>query len=87
MHIINGWPNTALKVVSKAQIPANQWVHVAVTYDGSRKASGLHIYINGVAQEKNIENDKLDASTIQLRRCFALASDRMRLHSPVRFRI
>jgi hypothetical protein len=72
MHIINGWPNTALKVVSKAQIPANQWVHVAVTYDGSRKASGLQIYINGAVQQKNIENDKLDASTIRTPTAFRI---------------
>lgn len=61
MHVVNAWPDNALKVVSKAQIPANEWVHVAVTYDGSRKASGLQIYINGAVQEKNIENDRLSA--------------------------
>ena len=65
MHIVNAWPDKALKVVSKAQVPANEWVHVAVTYDGSRKASGLQVYINGAVQEKNIENDKLDGSTIR----------------------
>jgi cytochrome c553 len=65
MHLINAWPQTGLKAVSKAQIPANEWVHVAVTYDGSRKASGLQIYINGVVQEKNVENDTLDGSTIR----------------------
>jgi hypothetical protein len=65
MHLINAWPDIGLKVVSKAQVPANQWVHVAVTYDGSRKASGVSIYINGAAQEKNVENDKLDASSVR----------------------
>lgn len=65
MHIINNWPEKGLKVVSKAQIPSNEWVHVAVTYDGSRNASGLQIYINGVVQEKNVENNKLDTSTIR----------------------
>jgi hypothetical protein len=65
MHIISNWPDKGMKVVSKAQVPANEWVHVAVTYDGSRKASGLQVYINGAVQEKNIENDKLDDSTIR----------------------
>ncbi len=36
-----------------------------MTYDGSRKASGLQVYINGAVQEKNVENDKLDESTIR----------------------
>jgi hypothetical protein len=65
MHLISSWPSNGLKVVSKAQVPANQWVHVAVTYDGSRKASGVSIYINGAVQEKNVENDKLDASSVR----------------------
>ena len=65
MHIINSWPDKGLKAVSKEQVAANEWVHVAVTYDGSRKASGLQIYINGAVQEKNVENDTLDDSTIR----------------------
>ncbi len=65
MHMISAWPEQGMKAVSKAQVPANEWVHVAVTYDGSRKASGVQIFINGAVQEKNIENDKLDGSTIR----------------------
>ena len=65
MHIISAWPEQGMKAVSTAQVPANEWVHVAVTYDGSRKASGIQIFINGAVQEKNIENDKLDGSTIR----------------------
>lgn len=63
MHLIHSWPDKALKVVSKTQVPANEWVHVTVTYDGSRKASGVQIYINGAAQERNVENDRLDESS------------------------
>ncbi len=59
MHIINSWPAAGLKVVSRAQVPANQWVHVAVTYDGSQKAAGIKIYYNGKPQQTNVENDKL----------------------------
>jgi hypothetical protein len=65
MHIINNWPDKGLKVVSRNQVPANEWVHVAVTYDGSRKASGLQVYINGAVQEVNVENDTLDDGSIR----------------------
>ena len=65
MHIISAWPEQGMKAVSKAQVPTNEWVHVTVTYDGSRKASGIQIFINGAVQEKNVENDKLDGSTIR----------------------
>ncbi len=59
MHIINSWPEAGLKVVSRAQVPANKWVHVAVTYDGSQKAAGIKIYYDGKPQQTNVENDKL----------------------------
>ena len=65
MHMVSAWPDKGLKLVSREQFPANEWVHVAVTYDGSRKAAGIQLYINGKAQEKNIENDSLDASEIR----------------------
>ncbi len=74
MHIVSAWPEQGMKVVSKAQVPANEWVHVAVTYDGSRKASGIQVFINGVVQEKNVENDKLDRSTIRTETPWKLAS-------------
>ena len=62
MHIIDSWPENALKVVGRAQIPANKWVHVAVSYNGSGKASGVKVYYNGKPQKTNIENDKLKGS-------------------------
>lgn len=62
-HLISAWPDKGLKVVSATQIPADQWTHVIVTYDGSTKAAGVKVYYNGVAQNVSIENDKLDGPT------------------------
>ena len=61
-HIINSWSGDALKVVSKAQVTGNEWTHVAVTYNGSKTAAGVKIYINGTAQETNVESDTLKSS-------------------------
>lgn len=58
-HIVSEWPENALKVVGKAQIPANQWVHVTVSYDGTGKAAGVKVYYDGKPQETLIENDRL----------------------------
>jgi hypothetical protein len=49
-HIIHKWPGDALKVTAQKPLPAGQWQHVCVTYDGSGKAAGVKIYINGVEQ-------------------------------------
>ncbi len=59
MHIVNKWSDNALKVVGKSQIKANEWVHVAVTYDGSGKAAGVKVYYNGQPQPTQIESDTL----------------------------
>jgi hypothetical protein len=58
-HLIDKWPDNAIKVLSRDQVPADQWVHVAITYDGSRKAAGVHVYINGQAQPTNVLADSL----------------------------
>ncbi len=58
-HIINAWPQDGLKVVGKAQIPGNEWTHVAVSYDGTAKAAGVKVFYNGQPQETLVENDKL----------------------------
>ncbi|MDB5390348.1 MAG: Planctomycete cytochrome [Planctomycetaceae bacterium] len=62
MHLVNKWPEDALKAVGKNQIPANEWTHVCVSYDGSGKAAGLKIFYNGQPQETLVENDKLKST-------------------------
>jgi len=59
MHIINQWPDNALKVTSKTSLPANQWAHVFATYDGSGRAAGVKLYINGALQPTDVYTDKL----------------------------
>ncbi|MCI0740704.1 MAG: DUF1553 domain-containing protein [Gemmataceae bacterium] len=59
MHIINAWPDDALKVTSKTPLQPNQWYHVLVTYDGSGKAAGVKVYFNGALQALDVFTDKL----------------------------
>ncbi|MFO0908076.1 MAG: DUF1553 domain-containing protein [Isosphaeraceae bacterium] len=61
-HIISKWPTDAIKVVARDPLPLGDWAHVAVTYDGSAKASGVHIYINGREQPLDVANDNLKSS-------------------------
>ena len=53
------WPGNALKVVTKAVLPVNTWVHVTVTYDGSSRAAGLRIYLDGQPAERDVVRDGL----------------------------
>lgn len=45
------WPGNSLKVISKTKIEAGSWTHLTATYDGSSRADGVHVYINGVRTE------------------------------------
>jgi hypothetical protein len=41
------WLDDGVRVETEETVPLNQWSHVALTYDGSRLASGVHLYLNG----------------------------------------
>ncbi|PYK97543.1 MAG: hypothetical protein DME19_15905, partial [Verrucomicrobia bacterium] len=53
------WPGNSIKVRSKAAIPPNEWVHVAFTYDGSSRAAGVRVFLNGAPVEVEVVRDKL----------------------------
>jgi hypothetical protein len=59
IHLIHEWPQNALKVVSKTMLPKGEWSHVAITYDGSAKPGGIHIYVDGRATGQDVEQDSL----------------------------
>jgi len=58
-HLIHEWNTDAIQVTTAASIPRNQWHHILVTYDGSSKASGVRIYLDGKAQAVKIGHDSL----------------------------
>jgi mono/diheme cytochrome c family protein len=62
MHLINKWPENALKAVSQKRLTENQWHHVAITYDGTSKIEGIKIFINGEQSGTNIQSRMLSES-------------------------
>ncbi len=58
-HLIHRWPLNGIRVVTRKQIQANTWHHVLVTYDGSGKAAGVSLYLDGQRQPVEIQNDTL----------------------------
>jgi hypothetical protein len=49
-HIIHKWHDDAIKVVAQSPLQPGKWHHVCVSYDGSAKAAGVRIYVNGTEQ-------------------------------------
>ncbi len=59
VHLIHEWRVNAVAVVSKSRIPAGDWTHVTVTWDGSSKAAGCQIYFDGQPVEVEVDIDAL----------------------------
>ena len=62
VHLISAWEENAIKVVAKKDLSKDKWSHVCVTYDGSSKAKGVKIYVNGEAQALDTDKDSLTNS-------------------------
>ncbi len=62
VHLVNKFPDNAIKVVTKAALPTNRWQHVLVTYDGSRKAAGVKLFVDGKPRSLETPNDSLSAT-------------------------
>ncbi len=45
-------------------VPRDKWIHLMLTHDGSGKADGLRIYLNGKEQVTEVENDNLYKSIL-----------------------
>ena len=53
------WPYNSLGKVSRQLLPTQRWIHLTLTYDGSSKASGLKLYLDGKEMEMVTEKDNL----------------------------
>ena len=59
-------PEIALRVVVVKPIPLDgAWKHIFFTYDGSGRASGVKIYINGAPVATRVRKDNLAGTTIR----------------------
>jgi hypothetical protein len=63
LALVRFWPGNALAVRTRSPLPAKEWVHVAVSYDASGRASGLHIYLDGRPADVEVVRDHLTKNT------------------------
>jgi hypothetical protein len=53
------WPYNNIIRISSEELPKEQWLHLMMTYDGSSKADGLKLYIDGKEALMLTEKDNL----------------------------
>lgn len=60
--LVNEFPENLLQVETKTAIEPHQWHHIAAVYDGTSKAAGVQIYVDGVRQQAGVTIDTLRGS-------------------------
>ncbi|MFA6545583.1 MAG: DUF1553 domain-containing protein [Limisphaerales bacterium] len=57
--LIHFWPGNAISIRATAPVPTNTWTHVVVTSDGSSRAEGLKLFVNGQPAASEVIKDNL----------------------------
>jgi hypothetical protein len=62
LNLVKRWLDDAIRVETETALTPGRWHHLAASYDGSRLASGIRIYVDGVSQELKVHLDDLNQS-------------------------
>ncbi len=57
--LIHFWPGDAISIRALDPLPVKKWVHVTVANDGSSRASGLRIFVDGEPARTEVIRDRL----------------------------
>ena len=57
--LIHFWPGNAMRVMTVDSAPTETWTHVAMTYDGSSRARGLRLSVDGTLAATETVRDGL----------------------------
>ena len=63
-NLSHNYPDNAIDLHTTKPVPVGQWLHIAVTYDGSGSAAGTHLYLNGQLTPTQIYADNLKRSML-----------------------
>lgn len=58
------WPANCIELQIPGRLTINQWHHIALTYDGSSKASGVKLFLDGKETKAKVITDNLQKSLL-----------------------
>jgi len=58
------WPGDALSIRAREPLPAGRWVHLAATYDGSSRAAGARLFVDGREVAVEVVRDGLTRAIV-----------------------
>lgn len=79
LRLIHALPHDVLAVSMKKTVPTGSWSQVAFSYDGSGKAEGVKLYMNGEQVEQEVIYDCLQRSI------YPIAFNKSKTDRPLRF--
>ena len=59
VRLAHAFPYNAIHLLSEEEVEKETWIQVMLTYDGSGKAEGVDLYVNGNPVQMSLEQDKL----------------------------
>jgi len=62
INLAHRYGGDGIEVVARQTFGGGQWRHLAITYDGSSKAAGLNVYVDGSLSAVNVRRDTLSGS-------------------------
>ncbi len=57
--LVHFWPGNALKVRARTELRLNAWSCLAITYDGSSRAAGVRLFLDGAPLAVEVVRDQL----------------------------
>lgn len=60
LNLVKRWLDDSTRVQTAEAVPLGRWVHVAATYDGSRTAAGIQLYLDGRRRDPEVLLDELN---------------------------
>src|SRR5262249_19032793 len=62
VHLVNRWGVSLIELSTTRPMTTKQWHHVVVRYDGSRKAKGLQVFVDGSPARLDVRLNTLDGT-------------------------
>jgi hypothetical protein len=60
LNLVKRWLDDSTRVQTEQKLPLGRWVHVAATYDGSRTAAGIRLYVDSKLSVPDVLLDELN---------------------------
>ncbi|MCH2208245.1 MAG: DUF1553 domain-containing protein [Lentisphaerales bacterium] len=57
--VVHFYPGNEIRIRTQQKLAVNQWQHITVTYDGSSKAKGIKLFLNGQPLATDVISDNL----------------------------